>query len=85
MPTEQVDLIDDEDGNFLNITSILPASAHSVPLLWCGDDEVRLHDGSHVWSHITGQFHHPVHRNKETRVPADCCFENFDFFLVLKF
>lgn len=56
--TQQVDLVNDEDGHLLNVTAILPASAHSVPLLRCGDDEVRLGDGSHVWGHVPCQLHH---------------------------
>lgn len=60
--TQQVDLIDDENSYFLNVASVLPAPAHSVPLLWCGNDEVSLCYSSHVWSHVTRQFHNSTHR-----------------------
>lgn len=56
--TQQVDLIDNEDGNFLDITSVLPAPAHAVPLLWRGHNKVSLRYGFHVWSHVARQFYH---------------------------
>lgn len=63
--TQQMDLIDDEDGNFLHVASVLPAPAHSVPLLRCGHNEVGLHYGSHVWSHVASQFHHSTWRQEQ--------------------
>lgn len=67
--TEEVDLIDDQDGHLLDVTAVLPASAHPVPLLWGGDDEVSLCDGSHVWSHVTSELHHPADRQRG----GGCC------------
>ena len=63
--TQQVDLINDEDGYFLNITSVLPASAHSIPFLGGGDNEVSLRYCSHVWGDVACQFHHSAHRQEQ--------------------
>lgn len=65
--TQQVDFINDKNGHFLDIASVLPASAHTVPLLRCGDDQISLHYSSHVWSHVPRQLHHPnKHKHDKT-------------------
>lgn len=56
--TQQVNLIDNENGHSLNVTAVLPAPAHSIPLLRRGDYQVSLRYGSHVRSHITSQLYH---------------------------
>lgn len=60
VPTEQMDLIYDENGNLLNIVPALPAPTDSIPLLWCSDNKVSLGNGFHVWSHIPCQLNNPA-------------------------
>lgn len=52
VPTKQMDLIYDENSDLLYIVPILPASADSIPFLWCGDDKVGFGNGFHIRSHI---------------------------------
>lgn len=59
--TQQVDFVDDDKGYFLYVAAVLPASAHSIPLLRCGHNEVGLCYSFHVRSHVTCEFHHPTH------------------------
>lgn len=55
-----MDLIYDKNGNFLNIASVLPASANTVPLFWGSDNQVSLGNSSHIRSHISCQLYNPV-------------------------
>jgi len=55
-----MDLIYDKNGNFLNIASVLPASADTIPLLWGSDNQVSLGNSSHIRSHISCQLYNPV-------------------------
>lgn len=56
VPTKEMDLIYDENCDLLYIGPILPASTDSIPLLWCGDNEVGFGNGFHIRSHIPCQF-----------------------------
>lgn len=55
-----MDLIYDKNGNFLNIASVLPASADTIPLLWGSNNQISLGNSSHIRSHISCQFYNPV-------------------------
>lgn len=55
-----MDFIYDENGNFLNIASVLPASADTIPLLWGSNNQISLSDSSHIRSHISSQLYNPV-------------------------
>lgn len=66
VPTKQMDLIDDENSDLLHIVPILPASADSIPLLWCSDDKISLSNGFHIGSHIPSEFNNSGKEEKRS-------------------
>lgn len=56
--SKQMDLINDHQSNSRHIAPMLPVSADSIPLLWRGDEYIRLLQSLEVWSHITSELKH---------------------------
>ena len=51
--SQQVDLIDDQQGHLLHVRPVLPAAADAVPLLRRADDDVGSQQRAHVGRVVT--------------------------------
>ena len=70
----EVELVDDEEGDVLHVLALLPAAAQHVPLLGRGDDDVALLQRLGVRRRLANQLHHvqaQPHRTKLHRQGND--------------
>lgn len=54
-----MNLINDNEGDSLDVVAGLPGSGHAIPLLGRRDDQIGLGYGPHVWCYISRQLNHP--------------------------
>ena len=75
-------LINDDQGDFLYIVSVLPGAAHTVPLLRGGNYEICWSYGSHVRCYVSCHLHHS---DKYKQITSNCRMEDVATYKISSF